>query len=281
MSGGVGAIGSRETGQPNVIATSQYVMCTLLFGAWTPARAIPAALLLLGCQPQSQTESASIPAVAVAFEETGTAVETTHTLHPQTLLAIPDMTHGSEWLSVVSDMRYDAVSGTFLVMDRRTGTVAEVDTLGALVHIYGGGLGRGPHEVRDLVDYAFSPTSVAFLDRGNNKVLVYPRLGRRARLFPVSPAYRSIALAADETILVAPGTGLHAVDVHGASGDLVGGVGAFEELPVRCTPEENCDRTRGMSPPSRSCRHRDTSIGSLTSTRWKSKARCSVTRGTA
>ena len=160
---------------------------------------------------------------------------------------MPDTTPESQWLSVVVDMRHDAARGTIFMMDRMAGTLAEVDTLGTLIHLYGGGVGQGPHEVRDLADYSFSPSSVVFLDRGNTKVMVYPRLGSRVATFPVPAAYRSIALRADETILLAPGIGSHAVDVYSAAGDLVGGIGTFEALPVRCAPEEDCERrTRRM-----------------------------------
>lgn len=162
------------------------------------------------------------------------------------MLAVPDTTPESEWLNVVADIRYDGSSGTMFTMDRMAGTLAEVDTLGSLVHLYGGGLGGGPHEVRNWVDYSFSSSYVVFLDRGNRKVMVYPRLGSSLDPFPVSTTYRSIALAGDETILLAPGTGAHAVDAYSMAGDPVGGIGAFEELPVRCTPEEDCERTRRM-----------------------------------
>ncbi len=95
-----------------------------------------------------------------------------------------------------------------------------------------------------MTDYSYSRASVVFLDRGNTKVLVFPRRGSRVTQFPVPAAYRSIALAADETVLLVPGTGAHAVDVYSAAGDPVGGIGAFEELPVRCAPNEDCERTR-------------------------------------
>ena len=216
-------------------------------------RVIPVALLLLGCQPEDQTEpedqaepTAAPPDAAVAFEGPQIAVQPNRTLHPVAMLAVPDTTPESEWLNVVADMRYDASSGTMFTMDRMAGTLAEVDTLGTLVHLYGGGIGAGPHEVRNWVDYSFSSSSVVFLDRGNRKVMVFPRLGSRLDPFPVSTTYRSIALAGDETILLAPGTGAHAVDVYSMAGDPVGGIGAFGELPVRCTPEEDCDRIRRM-----------------------------------
>ena len=214
-------------------------------------RVIPAILLLLGCQPQDQPEPAAarpaaVPPDAVASEGPQIAVQPTHTLHPRAMLAAPDTTPESEWLNVVVDIRYDASSGTLFTMDRMTGTLAEVDTLGTLVHLYGGGRGEGPHEVRDWVDYSFSSSSVVFLDRGNRKVMVFPRLGSPVDPFPVPTTYRSIALAVDETILLAPGTDSHAVDVYSSAGDRVGGIGAFEELPVPCTPEEDCERTRRM-----------------------------------
>lgn len=214
-------------------------------------RLFPAALLLLGCQPQDQTEPAAVPPVtvppaAVAFEGPQIAVQPAHTLHPRAMLAAPDTTPESEWLNVVVDIRYDASSGTMFAMDRMAGTLAEVDTLGTLVHLYGRGRGEGPHEVRDWVDYSFSSSSVVFLDRGNRKVMVFPRLGSSPDLFPVPTTYRSIALTADKTILLAPGSGTRAVDVYSIGGDRVGGIGAFEELPVRCAPEEDCERTRRM-----------------------------------
>lgn len=193
-------------------------------------RVIPAALLLLGCQPQDQTEP---PAGAVA-----------RTLRAVAMLAAPGATPESDWLNVVVDIRYDASSGTMFAMDRMAGTLAEVDTLGTLVHLYGGGLGEGPGEVRNWVDYSFSSSSVVFLDRGNRKVMVFPRLRSPLEPFPVPATYRSIALAGDETILLAPGPDSHAVDVYSIAGDRVGGIGTFEELPVRCTPEEDCERTR-------------------------------------
>ena len=208
------------------------------------------ALLAVGCQPQNEAEPAIDRGPETAVAEPGVAVEPARTLYPRTLLAVPDTTPESEWLNVVLDMRYDAASGTLFTLDRMAGRVAEVDTLGTLVHLYGAGRGQGPHEVRDLTDYSFSPSSVAFLDRGNTKVMVYPRRESRPIPFPVPSAYRSIALAPDETILLAPGMGAHAVDVYAAAGDLagdvVGGIGAFEDLPVRCMPDEDCERKRRL-----------------------------------
>lgn len=211
-------------------------------------RVVPVALLLLGCQPEDQTEPpAARPDAAVAFEGPQIAVQPARTFHPVAMLAVPDTTPESAWLNVVADIRYDASSGTMFTMDRMAGTLAEVDTLGNLVHLYGRGRGAGPHEVRDFVDYSFSSSSVVFLDRGNRKVMVLPRLGSTlVDPFPVPTTYRSIALAGDETVLLAPGTDSLAVDVYSIAGERVGGIGAFEELPVPCTPEEDCERTRRM-----------------------------------
>ena len=208
--------------------------------------AVPAALAFVGCQPQDQPEPAAASPEAVAFEGPQIAVEPSRTLQARAMLAVPDTTPESEWLNVTRDIRYDASSGTMFMMDRTAGTLAEMDTLGTLVHLYGGGQGQGPHEVRDWVDYSFSSSSVVFLDRGNRKVMVFPRLGSSLDPLPVPVTYRSIALTADEMILLAPGTGTNAVDVYSIAGDRVGGIGEFDELPVRCTPQEDCDRTRRM-----------------------------------
>ena len=203
-------------------------------------------VLLAGCQPEDAPKPAVVQLDDVAGERPQIVVQPARTLHPRAMLVVPDTTPESSWLNVVLDLRYDAVSGTIFAMDRMAGTLAEMDTLGTLVHLYGGGRGEGPHEVRDWVDYSFSSSTVVLLDRGNTKVMVYPRLGLRVDPFPVLRSYRSIAMTGEETILLVPGKGPNAVDVYSTTGDLVDGIGKSEDLPVRCTAEVDCDRTRRM-----------------------------------
>ena len=207
---------------------------------------VAGALLLMACQVQDAADSDGVAARVASSEEPGIEVEPDHTLYPRTMLVVPDTTPESDWLSIADAVRYDPGSGMLFIVDPLRGRVAEADTLGALVHLYGAGIGEGPHEVRELTDFSFSPSHVVFLDRGNRKVMVYPCGASRVDPLPVSTAYRSIALTPEETILVAPGIGAHAVDVYSTAGDLTGGIGEFEELPVRCAPDDDCERVRRM-----------------------------------
>ncbi|WP_420635580.1 hypothetical protein [Candidatus Palauibacter sp.] len=196
-----------------------------------------------GCQQEDRQEPEPLPQANVA----GVAVARgDHSLRTEALLAAPDTTADSDWLSVTTDMRYDVDLDVLFLMDMFNASLVEIDTLGSLLSMYGGTKGRGPAEIGELVDFAFSSEWVLLLDRPNRKVMVYPRRKPMLDVFPLSSVYRSIALREDGIILLAPGADSSAVDLYTFAGERVGGIGRTEDLPVRCQSTDGCVRDRRL-----------------------------------
>jgi hypothetical protein len=169
------------------------------------------------------------------------AIEDLPELRALGAIAVPDLTPETTWLGQVQRLIFEPSTGSIFAMQPRRGDVVEFSVDGEYLRKFGGTLGEGPGEIRRLLDFALSPTAVALLDVGNQRVLIFDRSARLRSEFRMSHRHRAIGLLGDQIALV-PGRDGRAIDLIAADGTHSHSIGLADSLPVRCG-QEGCDET--------------------------------------